>query len=166
MENIQYELSYTVETESDLYSPLKEGDQDRLSEEIKSTLLTFWGKASRIKQQKQDFTLKIIAKEGTVDITRAEKAFRYWFEELDQEYKARNKFNSRGEIMIFLAGAIFLSVGFAVGKTEDVFLATVLETIGAVALWNLADTLLVVYPAAHMRRRRFRLFAEHFHIVG
>ena len=107
MENIQYELSYTVETESDLYSPLKE---------------------------------------GTVDVPRAERAFRYWFEELDQEYKARNKFNSRGEIMIFLA--------------------TVLETIGAVALWNLADTLLVVYPATHMRRRRFRLFAEHFHIVG
>ena len=32
MENIQYELSYTVETESDLYSPLKEGDHDRLSD--------------------------------------------------------------------------------------------------------------------------------------
>lgn len=167
MENNQYELVYQVEKESDLYSPLTEGSQDRLSEEVKSTLLAFWGKAIRIKQQKQDFYLKIVAEEGTVDIDRAEKAFRFWFEELDQEYKAQHKFNSQGEVMVFLAGAIFISIGFLLGqKTDYPFWSYLLETIGAVALWNLADTLLITYPAAHLRRRKFHQFAQHFHIKG
>ena len=46
-----YELVYTVKQEGDLYSPLREGSMDRLNEEMKATLLAYWGKASRFKEQ-------------------------------------------------------------------------------------------------------------------
>jgi len=160
-----YELVYTVKQEDDLYSPLREGSLDRLDEELKAKLLAYWGKASRFKEQEADFTLRIVADEGTIDETRLKKAFQYWFLELEAEHRAQRRFNLRGALLIFLAGCIFISLAFLLTDSKFSFLETVLEIIGSVAIWELAYTLLITYPSTHLRYRKFRQFSQHCQIV-
>ena len=160
-----YELVYTVKREDDLYSPLREGSMDRLDEEMKATLLAYWGKASRFKEQEADFTLRIVAEEGTIDETRLKKAFQYWLVELEAEHRAQRRFNLRGALLIFLAGCIFISLAFLLADSKFAFLQTVLEIIGSVAIWELAYTLLIASPGTHLRYRKFRQFSQHCRIV-
>jgi len=160
-----YELVYTVKQEDDLYSPLKEGNVDRLDEEMKATLLAYWGKASRVKEQEADFTLRIVAEEGTIDETRLKKAFQYWSLELEAEHRAQSRFNLRGALLIFLAGCVFISLAFLLGDSENAFLETMLEIMGSVAIWELAYALLITYPSTHLRYRKFQQFSQHCRIV-
>ncbi len=111
-------------------------------------------KQRRISQH-QDMRIIIVTKQP-VDEERMKQAFADWNDEEWQLLKREARTNITRQLWMFFLGAIFIAVSISLEKFVDKVAFTILSTIGAFAMWEMAGVWIIQNPRLRQRRRMLR----------
>lgn len=97
----------------------------------------------------------IIVTKQPVDEERMKQAFNDWYDEEFMLLK-REAINIMRQLWMFIIGAMFIAVSITIEKFVDKVAFTILSTIGAFAMWEMAGVWIIQNPRLRQRRRMLR----------
>jgi len=103
----------------------------------------------------QDMRIIIVTKQP-VDEERMKQAFNDWYDEEFILLKREARINIMRQLWMFIIGAMFIAVSITIEKFVDKVAFTILSTIGAFAMWEMAGVWIIQNPRLRQRRRMLR----------
>ena len=100
--------------------------------------------------------LIIIVTKQPVDEERMKQAFNDWYDEEFLLLKREARINIMRQLWMFIIGAMFIAVSITIEKFVDKVAFTILSTIGAFAMWEMAGVWIIQNPRLRQRRRMLR----------